>query len=227
MAVLTEPPRLTGVLKQEYDQTYCRETVTVLAGDGSERALQIGTVLGRISKGALSAAAAKRSGTGNGAITAVAAPAGTLVGVHSAVCIAAAADGGSFALHGPAGRVEGVITVGTPFSADGAPSLTITDGATDWGVGAVIDITVTQAAGSGKVVGLDLAAADGSADPYGVLLTNTTAPDGVDAAGVALVRGPAVLSKAALIYPAGATTNQKAAIDTALGALGLVVRQGV
>lgn len=130
MAFVTEPPRLTGVLKLEEDPSFCREEVTVLAGSGADRTLNVGTVLGRITT-------------------------------------------------------------------------------------------------SGKVVELALSGSDGSQTAYGVLLTNTTAPSGVDAVGVALVRGPAIVSDAGLIYPAGATSNQKTTINTALTGLGIVVRTGV
>lgn len=130
MAVVTEPPRLTRLLKYELDPSYCREEVTVLAGDGADRHLILGTVVGRVTA-------------------------------------------------------------------------------------------------SGKVVALDLAATDGSESVYGVLLTNTTAPDGADAPGVALVRGPAIVSDLTLIHPAGATAPQMATIVAALAGLGIVVRQGV
>ena len=80
---------------------------------------------------------------------------------------------------------------------------------------------------TGKVVDLALTGTDGSQTVYGVLVTNTTAPDGVDATGVALVRGPAIVADLALVYPTGATTNQKTTINTALAGLGIVVRQGV
>ena len=80
---------------------------------------------------------------------------------------------------------------------------------------------------TGKVIDLALTGSDGSQTVYGVLVTNTTAPDGVDATGVALVRGPAIVADLARVYPAGATTNQKATINTALAGLGIVVRQGV
>lgn len=48
MAFVTEPARLTGLLKYELDPGYCREVVTVLAGSGADRVLVLGTVLGRI-----------------------------------------------------------------------------------------------------------------------------------------------------------------------------------
>ena len=127
---VTEPPRLSGLLKLEEDPSYCREEVTVLAGSGADRVLNLGTIVGRITA-------------------------------------------------------------------------------------------------SGKVVELALSGSDGSETVYGVPLANTTAPDGVDAPSVALVRGPAIVSDAGLIYPAGATTNQKTTINSALIALGIIVRQGV
>ena len=130
MATITEPPRLSTLIKLEEDQSYCREEVTVLAGNGADRELHLGTVLGRITA-------------------------------------------------------------------------------------------------SGKVVDLSLAGTDGSQTVYGVLVSNTTAPDGVDAEGVALVRGPAIVADSALICPAGATAPQKTTINSALIALGIVVRQGV
>lgn len=69
---------------------------------------------------------------------------------------------------------------------------------------------------SGKVKEIDFAAVDGSEAAYGVLLYDTTAPNGADAEGTALVDGPAVIAKSALIWPATATENQK---NTALGQL--------
>jgi len=130
MTYVTEPPRLTSVLKFEVEPSYCREEVPVLAGSGSDRELKLGTVLGRITA-------------------------------------------------------------------------------------------------SGKVVELALSGSDGSQTVYGVLLANVTAPVGTDGAAVTLVRGPAIVSDAGLIFPAGATAPQKATINTALTALGIVVRQGV
>ncbi|MEI7605773.1 MAG: head decoration protein [Rhodospirillaceae bacterium] len=128
--MVTEPPRLSGLIKLEEDQSYCREDVTVLAGSGADRVLTIGTILGQISN-------------------------------------------------------------------------------------------------SGKVLDLQLAATDGSQNVYGLLVTNTTAPNGVDADGVALVRGPAIVADVALIYPASATAPQKAAINSAIAGLGIVIRTGV
>ncbi len=223
---ITEPPRLTGLLKLEEDQSYCREEVTVLAGSGAARVLTIGTVVGTVTTGVLAASAAKRTGTGTGTISTVGAPSGTVVGTHTAVCVAVIANSGRFVVFGPSGNVEGTAIVATPFVVPGAPTFTIDDGATDWALGDVIDIVVSQSA-AGKIVALNLAGTDGSQSAYGVMLTNTTAPDGVDAGGVALVRGPAIVSDLALTYPSGATAGQKITINDALVALGIIIRTGV
>lgn len=69
---------------------------------------------------------------------------------------------------------------------------------------------------SGKVKEIDFAGADGTENAYGILLYDCTAPNGVDAEGTAVVDGPAIIAKSALVWPAGATANQKA---TALGQL--------
>ncbi len=225
--LLTEPPRLTGVVKFETDQTYCCDDVIVEGGITAPRLLTIGTIVGCLSAGSLSiASAVKRSGTGNGAIVNTSAPDGTLVGLHSALCIVAATNGGKFELIGPTGTVEGVVTVGTAFAAPGAPSFTIDDGTADWAVGDIIDITVAQT-GTGKVVALNPSATDGSEVVYGIMVTNTYAPVGEDMPGVVLARGPATVSSIGLTYPTGLTPAQTSAINEALLALGIVILSGV
>ena len=47
MTMVTEPPRLTQVLKLEEDPSFCREEVTVLAGSGTDRVLTLGTIIER------------------------------------------------------------------------------------------------------------------------------------------------------------------------------------
>ena len=63
MAFVTEPPRLSGLIKLEEDPSYCREEVTVLAGSGSDRELHIGTVLGRITVSGKAASARRWRGS--------------------------------------------------------------------------------------------------------------------------------------------------------------------
>lgn len=123
---MTRPKLPSDVIIREPETEISRETVTVLAGSGAERALEVGTVLGQITA-------------------------------------------------------------------------------------------------SSKVVALDPAGDDGSQTAYGVLVTNTTAPDGADADGVAIT-SLAALRSAGLIWPAGITANQKAAALAALKAKLIVAR---
>lgn len=78
---------------------------------------------------------------------------------------------------------------------------------------------------SGKVVGLNTAAVDGSQTASGILMFNTTALNGVDKQSVAIAR-LAIVNKATVVWPAGITGGQ---IITALGqltALGILSREG-
>jgi len=221
MAVLTESKRLGDWLKYEPENQYSRDIVTILAGSGAERALLTGMVLGKILKGT-AAGAAVAGNAGNGTITA--APtvgAAAKPGVYRVTCIEPAADGGKFTVEDPDGILIGIATVGTEFTTH--LTFMISDGAVDFAAGDAFTITV--AAGSGKVKQIDFAAADGSNQACGLLLFDTTAPDGTDRSGVAVVRN-AIVSDNGITWPAGATSNQKAAAAAQLKAAGILVRQG-
>jgi len=79
---------------------------------------------------------------------------------------------------------------------------------------------------SGKVKAVDFAAEDGSETAMGVLVTDVTAPVGVDVEAVAVLNGPALVSDQGLVWPAGATSEQKAAAVAQLRTAGIKVRQG-
>jgi hypothetical protein len=221
MPVLTEGKRLGDWLKWEQENQYSRDVVTVLAGSGAERALLNGMVLGRITKGAATGAAVAGN-TGNGTITA--APtvgAAAKPGVYRLTCIEPAANGGKFTVEDPDGILIGIATVGVEFTTH--LTFTIADGSTDFVAGDAFTITV--AAGSGKVKQIDFAATDGSNQACGLLLVDTTAPDGADKSGVAVVRN-AIVSDNGITWPAGATNDQKNAAIAQLKTLGILVRQG-
>jgi hypothetical protein len=221
MPVQTERNYLGDWLKFEADNHYSRDIVTVLAGSGADRALLTGMVLGRITKGT-AASAAVAGNTGNGTITA--APAvgqAAKPGVYRVVCIEPAADAGKFAVEDPDGILIGVATVGVEFTTH--LTFTIADGAADFVAGD--SFTITVAAGSGKVKQIDFAATDGSNAACGILLLDTTAPDGTDRSGVAIVRN-AIVSDNGITWPAGATENQKNAAIAQLKSAGILVRQG-
>jgi hypothetical protein len=221
MPVKSERKYLGDWLKFEADSHYSREVVTLLAGNGAVRELLTGMVLGRITKG-VAASAAAAGNTGDGAITA--APAvgqAAKPGVYRAICIEPAENGGKFAVEDPDGVLIGVAAVGVEFATH--LTFTIADGAANFVAGDIFTITV--AAGSGKVKQIDFAATDGSNLPCGLLLLDTTAPDGADRSGVAIVRN-AIVSDNGITWPAGATANQKSAAIAQLKSAGILVRQG-
>jgi hypothetical protein len=221
MPLQTERNYLGDWLKFEADNHFSRDIVTVLAGSGAVRELLTGMVLGRVTKGAATSAAVAGN-TGNGTITAnptvgqAAKP-----GVYQLVCIEPAANAGKFTVEDPDGILLGIATVGVAFTTH--LTFTIADGSTDFASGDAFTITV--AAGSGKVKQIDFAATDGGDIASCILLLDTTAPDGTDRSGVAIVRN-AIVSDNGITWPAGATENQKNAAIAQLKSAGILVRQG-
>lgn len=169
------------------------------------------SVLGLVSLGVPTAAAKAGGNTGNGTfVLDVTAPlqARAQVGTYTLRCIAAAANGGTFRLEDPEGRVlgdfalaGGTVTIGEHIKG------VITDGATDFVVGDGFDITIVAAA---KVNGVDrarLAAAaslDGSQDPSLVLAYDVDATGG-DVEALVYESGDFV--KEQLIFGAGLTAD--------------------
>ncbi len=221
MSVMTETNRAGDWLKHERDARYSREQITILAGSGADRVLTSGMVLGKITKGAATPAAVAGN-TGDGTIGAVTVGAAAKPGVYRLVCIEPATDAGKFSVEDPDGIEVGVATVAVAFSGGGL-GFTIADGAADFVAGDAFTITV--AAGSGKCVQIEDAGTDGSEDAAGLLLLDTTAPDGVDALAVAIVRD-AVVSVNGITWPADFDANEKAAATAQLEALGILVREG-
>lgn len=217
-----EPKALSDLLKKEYDPSYCREQGTLLAGSGAVRTVVLGTLL---AAAALTIASAPAAGnTGNGTISGLALGANAQTGVYTLECIEAATNAGLFSVVGPDGDRKADLTVAVAYD-NGEIALTLGDGGTDFAVGDGFTVTVSE--GTVKLQALDLDAVDGSQTVRGVCLRDTTAPDGSDAKVLYLARGPAVLLRDELVYPDGASTDEKAAIDAALLALGIVVRDGV
>lgn len=221
MSVLTEGMRLGDWLKWEVDNQYSRDVVTILAGSGSDRVLTTGMVLGRVTKGSATGAAVAGN-SGNGTITA--APAvgqAAKPGVYRVVCIEPATNAGKFSVEDPDGILLGVATVGTEFATH--LTFTIADGAADFASGDAFTITV--AAGSGKVKQIDFSATDGANAACGLLTEAATAPDGSDRSAVAVVRN-AIVAANGIVWPAGATADQKNAAVAQLKVLGILAREG-
>lgn len=115
--------------------------------------LAAGTVLGIAADGTLKAlarrtragTAAKTSGNGNGTISAVTLGADAQVGAYILTCTAAATDAGTFSVVAPDGTVLAPLTVAEAYVSSHI-NLTLADGSTDWGVGAVVTVTVAESA---------------------------------------------------------------------------------
>lgn len=222
MSVKTLPASAGDWLKHESDPRYTRDAVTLLS-TGSVRTIPSGTVLGRIVAATPATAAAAEGNTGDGAMGAVAVGLGAEPGTYRLAMAEAATNGGSFAVTAPDGRLVGLGRVGAAF-AGGGLSFTLADGSTDFAVGDAFTITV--AAGSGGFVELDPEGALGSARPAAILVDPVTVPATGDAAGLALVRGPAIVRADGLAWPDAFEDADEAAGRQALAALGIVARTG-
>lgn len=79
---------------------------------------------------------------------------------------------------------------------------------------------------NGKYTAVAPSASDGSQTAAAVLLADVDATS-EDKKTNFLVRGPVVASSSYLVWPDGATTNQKAAATAQLAALGIVARTAI
>ena len=217
----SESTYLGDVLKCEAPNLYSREAVTVLAGDGAERALKVGAVIARRTRSTVTVTAGAGN-TGDGEATLADPPLGQLAeaGIYRIACITAGADGGIFQVLSPKGYRLPDLNVGDAYEGSHL-DLTIADGAVDFVVG---DTFAIEVSGDGKVVGLDLAAVDGTAEAIGIAAYDVTVPDGTDAEVTAILRD-AVLADRPIVWPAGITGEQKLAAVADLEARGILVRK--
>ena len=218
--VLTEGKRLSDVVKSEAKGRYSRDAVTVLGGVGADRVLEIGTVTGAVVLGSASVAA-DGGNTGNGTVTGITLGSKAQVGDYVLTCVEAVANAGVFEVLAPDGDRLSDGVVGSAEAGDHL-SFTINDGATDFVVGDKFTITVASAAE--KVKEIDFAATDGSQNAHGLMAVKVTAPDGVDMPGVEIARYAEIV-ESGLVWPDGATADQKAAALAQLADKGIIVRK--
>lgn len=218
-STMTRPKLQTAVLKWFTNEEFSFEQETALANSAAGLTpaglMDIGLIVGKVAAGAAGAAAANGGNTGNGTVGAVTDLLGVQVGTYQIEFIAAT----KYNVIDPAGKLVGEGTTGIAFA--NQLGFTITAGGTAFVAGD--GFTIAVAVGSGKVVPLSLTAADGSVVPVGVVVRQATVPAGADAP-VVLAERMSILLEDGLIYPSGATTNQKAAIRAQLATLGLIVR---
>ncbi len=176
MTTYTEAYHTGEIILSEAPGTLSREAITVVSGAG---ALAAGTVLGKITKGAATAALVV-GGTGGGTFSAVALGAGALPGVYQLIATAAT----KFNLEDPNGVLLGVVTLGVESTLGG---LTFTFTAAGAGHVAGDRATITVAAGSGKYTAYDDALLNGAEVAAAILLEAIDATSG-DITCSALVR---------------------------------------
>ncbi len=187
------------------------EVITLLSGQNLTR----GTLLGKISDGAVTAVGAADV-PAPVAATITASPTATTAakaGIHRFVCVTAGATG-KFRHYDPDGNVVGDATTGTEYTGGGL-TLTITDAGTDPAVGEAFKVTVTIAAGSGSYKKSLAAATDGSETPIAILAEDCDASGG-DAECVAYYTGD--FNEDAITFGSGHTA---ASVKDALRARGI------
>lgn len=151
MATHNEPARALEFLLSEASGTRSRENVTLAASQG---ALDPGTVLGKITKGAGSFAHVA-GGTGNSTCGTITVGSNSKVGVYQLIFTAATKAN----IEDPDGVLLGVVTLGSEFTGGGL-TFTMTAGATPHV--ANDRATITVAAGSGAYAVYDNTAANGT-----------------------------------------------------------------
>lgn len=209
-------------LKWEEGGWYSRENVTILAGSGAVRALTSGMVLGKIAVGAATPAAYAGNAASTGTIGTVTVGAGAKPGVYNVVIVEPATNAGKFTVEDPDGVTVGTGTVAVAFSGGGL-GFTMADGATDFISGE--GFTITVAAGSAKYVQMDDAGTDGRQNAAGILIFDTTAPDGADIKAAIIARN-AIVSDNGIKWKSTVDSTEKAAAVVQLKALGIQVREG-
>lgn len=141
------------------------KTATLKSGENRTRGAVLGEVL-------TIAAAVAGANTGNGVFGAITGGIRLKAGIYTVLCIAAAANAGTFILTSPNGdRVGKDITVAVAFVSDHM-NFTIADGAADFIVGDKFTITVSR---SGKFILSAAAAVDGSNIPSAILVEDCDA----------------------------------------------------
>lgn len=206
---LNENPRTGDFLLSEANGTFSRENGILSSGQN----LQAGAIVACL----LSASGAKASGTGDGTIGAVTLGSAAEAGVYVLTCKATSSNAGTFSVQSPSGEYLPDLTVAAAYASSHI-NLTVADGGTDWGLGAVIHVTVT----AGEYTALAPAEDDGSQIAAGVLWDNTNAT-AADAACV-VIRRNAEVKADALTWPAGITEGQKSTAIAQLNELGIVLR---
>ncbi len=218
----TENRRVADWLKNQRDGRESIKNHLILAGSGSTRVLTSGMVLAKKVVTGTATSTTPAATTGDGVMGAITVSVPAIPGRYKLRFYAAATDLGDFAVEDPFGRQIGIGIVGTAFSSGGL-AFTLADGSADYVLDDLIfiDVVVTAV----KFIQLVLAGTDGSEIAAGLLLLDTTAPDGADIAA-AIVTRDAMINKDMITYPDSASAAQKLVILGQLDELKIYNREG-
>lgn len=217
--VLTENRHAGGFMVSEAPGRYSRDAILI----GASQAIIAGQILGEITAGdggfAAAAAVAAAGNTGTGTVSAPTVGAGVLAGTYRMVAIAPLV----WEVFDPNGNMIGEARDSVAFA--GEIGFTVTHSATAFVAGDAFTVLVTETdpAASGEYVALSLTATDGSENAAAISWANVTTAAGQTTAAT-VIRREAEVRGVDLTYPTGATTNQIAAINAQLAAIGIIVR---
>lgn len=220
--VLTERRHSGGFLVSEANGQRSRDQVTILQQasnfqSSSTPILPAGVVLGEVLDGTSATYTANAGNTGTFTCGAIALSAGVIEGTYVIEFIAATV----YNVYAPNGDLVGEGHTGVAFAAGGL-GFTITAGGTAAVAGDGATIALAANANVGLYAPLNLSAADGTQIAVNILFNETDASQGNTKVTV-IARG-AEVNGSELVYPAGATANQIAAINAQLVALGIIIR---
>lgn len=218
--IATDTARASNLIKHEHwpETGYCRKSVT--AFEATAKTYAVGTVLGKVIADGTATSAADAGNTGDGVMGAVTVTAGAVVGKYRLVITTVAANAGTFVVIDPTGRMLGAGTVAVAYS-DSGIAFTLADGAADFVVGDAFTILV---AGAYEYKIAVQTATDGTAVAAAVVIEDKAVPATTDTAVLVLEKGPAEISKDALVLDASYdTAAEKQVVYDALEALGINV----
>ncbi len=211
MSTLIESPHAGGFLCYELPGLMSRIQATLNSGQN----LKAGAVLGRILAAAATVAG---SNIGNGTVTVGNAGSSAVPGTYKLVCVATAANAGTFNFYAPDGTLIRQITVGGGATASDHFVITIVDGAIDFALGDSFSFAVTE----GDFEVLNPAGTNGTQIAQAILF------DAVDASSAdtacAVINKTAVVNAGEIAWPNGISSPNKATAIAQLNARGIVLR---
>ena len=221
--IATSSPRFSNVVKHEYEPSsgYCREAVTVYDAAST---LKVGSCLGMfIASPVVTPGAMVGTGNATGGTASATANAALQLGTYTVSMLTAT----TFVVLDPQGEAIGTGATTVAFKSNGLV-FTITAGATPAVAGDTLPIVVT---GTEKYKLVEATATDGTQVVKGIYVGDaqgnaydTTLTANTDTKVLILARGPAIVSKSALLFGASVdTAGELAAAYSQIETMGIRV----